>query len=142
MLQPLSISLSISLGMLVLLGQMCQRSGGSSVSSSPSCAYGRRGGDLLFHEVCEELGIERQLYFVIPREAYVKLGRPLQLAGNGPMSYLSAVRGAADTISGQEGLRRLAVVDCLDALQSARARRSQYDSNSPLGRRESMPWAS
>jgi hypothetical protein len=30
------------------------------------------GGDLLFLEVCEELGIERRMYLVIPRDEYVK----------------------------------------------------------------------
>ncbi|SPF53560.1 conserved hypothetical protein [Candidatus Sulfopaludibacter sp. SbA4] len=35
-------------------------------------AGGASGGDLLFHEVCEELNIPRKLYLIIPRDEYVK----------------------------------------------------------------------
>ena len=34
-------------------------------------AGGASGGDLLFHEVCDELGIGTQLYLAIPRDQYV-----------------------------------------------------------------------
>lgn len=33
---------------------------------------GASGGDLLFMEVCQELGIERHMYLIIPRDEYVK----------------------------------------------------------------------
>jgi hypothetical protein len=35
-------------------------------------AGGASGGDLLFHEVCEEFGVERRLYLIIPRDEYVE----------------------------------------------------------------------
>jgi len=35
-------------------------------------AGGASGGDLLFHEVCEELGVPTQLYLAIPSNLYVK----------------------------------------------------------------------
>jgi len=42
----------------------------------PGVAYGiaggASGGDILFHEVCEELGIPTQLYLALPRGEYVK----------------------------------------------------------------------
>jgi hypothetical protein len=43
-------------------------------SSSPviGIAGGASGGDLLFHEVCEEFGVERRLYLIIPRDEYVE----------------------------------------------------------------------
>lgn len=34
-------------------------------------AGGASGGDLLFHEVCEELGIDTTLYLAVPRDVYV-----------------------------------------------------------------------
>jgi hypothetical protein len=34
-------------------------------------AGGASGGDILFHEVCEELGISTQLYLALPRDQYV-----------------------------------------------------------------------
>jgi len=34
-------------------------------------AGGASGGDLIFQEICESLRIERQLYLIIPRDAYV-----------------------------------------------------------------------
>jgi len=40
-------------------------------SPAVAIAGGASGGDLLFHEICEELGIERRLYLIIPRDAYV-----------------------------------------------------------------------
>lgn len=33
---------------------------------------GASGGDILFHEVCEELGIPSQMYLVLPKSEYVK----------------------------------------------------------------------
>ena len=33
---------------------------------------GASGGDILFHEVCEELGIPSQMYLVLPKNEYVK----------------------------------------------------------------------
>jgi len=35
-------------------------------------AGGASGGDLLFLEICEELGIERHMYLIVPREDYIK----------------------------------------------------------------------
>jgi hypothetical protein len=35
-------------------------------------AGGASGGDLLFQEICEELGIDRRLFLIIPRDEYVK----------------------------------------------------------------------
>jgi tetratricopeptide (TPR) repeat protein len=35
-------------------------------------AGGASGGDILFHEVCEELGVETQLYLALPSGQYVK----------------------------------------------------------------------
>jgi hypothetical protein len=35
-------------------------------------AGGASGGDLLFHEICEELGIERTLCLIVPRDEYVR----------------------------------------------------------------------
>ena len=32
---------------------------------------GASGGDLLFHEICEQLGVDRNLYLIIPRDQYV-----------------------------------------------------------------------
>ena len=43
-------------------------------------AGGASGGDILFHEVCEGLGIQTQLYVAMPREDYVR--RSVQSAGN------------------------------------------------------------
>jgi hypothetical protein len=34
-------------------------------------AGGASGGDLLFQEICEKLGVERHLYLIIPRDDYV-----------------------------------------------------------------------
>ena len=39
--------------------------------SAVAIAGGASGGDLLFHEVCEQLGVERRMYLIIPRDAYV-----------------------------------------------------------------------
>src|SRR5439155_18565932 len=34
-------------------------------------AGGANGGDILFHEICAELGIPTQLYLALPREEYI-----------------------------------------------------------------------
>jgi hypothetical protein len=41
---------------------------------------GASGGDILFHEVCEELNIPSQMYLVLPRNEYVKAS----VADSGP----------------------------------------------------------
>ncbi len=33
---------------------------------------GASGGDILFHEVCEELNIPSQMYLVLPKSEYIK----------------------------------------------------------------------
>jgi len=38
------------------------------------------GGDILFHEVCQELGIDTQIYLVLPKPDYIKSS----VAGGGP----------------------------------------------------------
>jgi hypothetical protein len=43
-------------------------------------AGGACGGDILFHEVCMELGIPTQLYLAVPREAYIS--ESVAFAGN------------------------------------------------------------
>lgn len=43
-------------------------------------AGGASGGDILFHEVCAELGIPTQLYLALPRDKYIKAS--VQGAGN------------------------------------------------------------
>ena len=45
---------------------------GENPGPAIAIAGGASGGDLLFLEVCEELGIERRMYLVIPRDEYVK----------------------------------------------------------------------
>ncbi len=45
---------------------------GANPSSVFAIAGGASGGDLLFHEACEALGVARSLYLVIPRDEYVK----------------------------------------------------------------------
>jgi hypothetical protein len=42
-------------------------------------AGGACGSDILFHEVCEELGIETELYLVLPRELFI--GKSVKFAG-------------------------------------------------------------
>ena len=48
----------------------------AEVGANPSAVFaiagGASGGDLLFHEACESLGVMRSLYLVIPRDEYVK----------------------------------------------------------------------
>ena len=41
---------------------------------------GAAGGDILFHEVCEELNIPSQMYLVLPRNDYIKAS----VADSGP----------------------------------------------------------
>jgi hypothetical protein len=45
---------------------------GENAGPAMAIAGGASGGDLLFLEVCEELGVERRMYLVIPRDEYVK----------------------------------------------------------------------
>jgi hypothetical protein len=35
-------------------------------------AGGASGGDILFHEACEKLGVPSQMYLVLPKAAYIK----------------------------------------------------------------------
>lgn len=42
-----------------------------SVARVEGIAGGASGGDILFHEVCEELGVATTLYLAVPRELYV-----------------------------------------------------------------------
>ena len=35
-------------------------------------AGGASGGDLLFHDVCEDLGLERRMHLIMPRDEYVR----------------------------------------------------------------------
>lgn len=48
----------------------------AEVGANPSAVFaiagGASGGDLLFHEACEALGVMRSLYLIIPRDEYVK----------------------------------------------------------------------
>ena len=45
---------------------------GNNPGPAIAIAGAASGGDLLFLEVCEELGIERRMHLVIPRDEYVK----------------------------------------------------------------------
>lgn len=50
------------------VAQEKERSGGRLFGISG----GASGGDILFHEVCEELGIPSQMYLVLPKSEYIK----------------------------------------------------------------------
>jgi hypothetical protein len=45
-----------------------ERAGGNAIG----IAGGASGGDILFHEVCEELKVPTRLYLALPREEYIK----------------------------------------------------------------------
>ncbi|HYG79478.1 MAG TPA: tetratricopeptide repeat-containing protein [Pyrinomonadaceae bacterium] len=45
-----------------------ERAGGNAIG----IAGGASGGDILFHEVCEELNVPTRLYLALPREEYIK----------------------------------------------------------------------
>jgi hypothetical protein len=53
-----------------------ERAGGNAIGIAGAAS----GGDILFHEVCEELNIPTQLYLALPREDYIK--ESVQDAGN------------------------------------------------------------
>ena len=90
---------------------------------------GASGGDILFHEVCEELNIPSQMYLVLPRNDYVKAS----VADSGPgwierfdrtlrqAQSQSAVRfgSFAALVARQERLQYLAAFQSLDAAQCA-----------------------
>jgi hypothetical protein len=45
---------------------------GAAPEGLVAIAGGASGGDLLFLETCEELGVERHLYLIVPRDDYVR----------------------------------------------------------------------
>jgi hypothetical protein len=45
---------------------------GENVDGAIAMSGGASGGDILFLEVCHELGIPRQMYLIIPRDDYVR----------------------------------------------------------------------
>jgi hypothetical protein len=49
-----------------------QRAVGGNGATTIAISGGASGGDLLFLEVCEELGIARHMYLIIPRDEYVR----------------------------------------------------------------------
>jgi hypothetical protein len=49
-----------------------QRAAGGSAATAIAISGCASGGDLLFLEVCEELGIARHMYLIIPRDEYVR----------------------------------------------------------------------
>lgn len=52
----------------VALSEVLAGAGGAAVG----IAGGASGGDILFHEVCEELGIPTRLYLALPPEEYIR----------------------------------------------------------------------
>ncbi|MBS1616596.1 MAG: hypothetical protein JST06_10825 [Bacteroidetes bacterium] len=52
-------------------------------------AGGACGGDILFHEVCEELGIKTELFLSLPREAYIS--ESVAFAGNNWLDRFDAL---------------------------------------------------
>jgi hypothetical protein len=52
--------------------QAVQDAVGNEAAGTTAIAGGANGGDLLFLEVCEELGIGRSMFLIIPRDDYVR----------------------------------------------------------------------
>ena len=95
-------------------------------------AGGACGGDMLFHEVCAELGIPTRLHLALPRERFcvtsVQQGGPdwveryYKLCERLPPRVMMESEGrTAEMAARQAGLRHLAASEHVDALQRARA---------------------
>ena len=106
---------------------------------------GASGGDILFHEVCEELNIPSQMYLVLPRNDYIKAS----VADSGPdwverfnrlydklkAKVLVRFRSFAALAARQERLQYLAALQSLDAPQCAFYFAGSFDSDCVVERR-------
>ena len=59
-------------------------------------AGGACGGDILFHEVCKELGIKTGLYLALPKEKFI--GESVRFAGNSWVDRFYAIHDDANTL--------------------------------------------
>ena len=123
------------------INKECQLGAGRIVG----VAGGACGGDILFHELCEQLGIETRLLLALPEgkfcaasvqhggsdwvERYNRLVRP------GVAACAGRRQDTAALASPKADYEHLVAQQLVDAVQCARARREESDADRAVGRR-------